>query len=339
MEYRKLGRSSLEVSALCLGCMNFGHRTEEAESIRIIHAAVDQGFNFLDTANVYSQGRSEEIVGKALSEGLRDKVVLATKCSSRMGQGPNSMGSSRYHIMRQVEGSLRRLRTDRIDLYQLHWMDLSTPLEESMRTLDDLVRQGKVLYIGTSKWASGWLVEALMLCDRHGWTKIVSEQSPYNLLDRRIENELIWTCRRHGVGLIPWAPIGTGILTGQYEKGKEPPKGSRADGAGLGSERLTPRAIEVAQALKPLAEEKGVTPAEFALAWVLNQPGVTAPIIGVRTMNHVASALKALAVVFTREDYARIDRIAPPGTAVSDYWDMNVARRLREAAGIVSPDK
>ncbi len=331
MEYRRLGRSSLEVSALCLGTMNFGRRTEEDESVRIIDAAVDAGINFIDTANVYAGGRSEEIVGKALSGGKRDKVVLATKASNRLSEWPNDGGSSRYHILRQCEASLRRLKTDRIDLYQLHRMDLTTPLEESMRALDDLVRQGKILYTGCSKWAPAWTVEAIMLCERYGWTKLVSEQPPYNLLDRRIENQLIWTCRRHGIGIIPWAPIGAGVLSGKYSKDSAPPLGSRF--AEFGS-RLTPRAIEVADALKPLAEEKGVTLAELSLAWVMRQPGITSPITGPRTMEHLQSSLRALDVDVTDGDRDRIDAISPPGGHVSDYWDVNVYRPLRAAAGV-----
>lgn len=332
MEYRRLGRSSLEVSSLCLGCMNFGGRTGEDESVRIIHAAIDAGINFIDTANQYSGGRSEEIVGKALAEGgLRDGVVLATKVSNRLSKRPNDGGSSRYHIMREVERSLRRLRTDRIDLYQLHWMDLATPLEESMRALDDLVRQGKVLYTGCSKWAPAWTVEAIMLCERHGWTKLVSEQPPYNLLDRRIENQLIWTCLRHGIGIIPWAPIAAGVLSGKYSQEGPLPEEGRFSEFGP---RLNPRAIEIADALKPLAAEKGVALAELCLAWVMRQPGVTSPITGPRTLEHLNSSLKALEVEITDEDRRRIDEIAPPGSHVTDYWDVNVYRRLRAASGI-----
>jgi len=334
MEYRALGSSSLRVSALCLGCMNFGGRAPEDESIRIIHAAIDSGINFLDTANVYGKGISEEVVGKALAiGGHRDNVVLATKVSNRWGDGPNESGSSRYHIMQQCEGSLRRLKTDHIDLYQLHLMDLDTPPEESMRAMDDLVKQGKVLYVGTSKWAPAWLVEAQLLCERHGWSRIVCEQPPYNLLDRTIENELLWTCRRHGIGIIPWAPIGTGILSGRYEKDLSAPSGSRFDSRNF-RDRLNARAVEIAEGIKPLAKEKGITPAELALAWVLRRPCVTAPIIGVRTMEHLTSALSTLDVVFSDEDLARIDEIAPPGTAVSDYYDTNVHRQLRAAVGV-----
>jgi len=293
MEYRRLGRSSVEVSALCVGTMCFGNQTDETESIRIVHAAIDHGINFIDTANVYNKGVSETIVGKALAGDKRDKVVLATKCTGRTGPGPNNEGSSRFHMMKQVEASLKRLDTDHIDLYQLHVMDLATPLEESMRTLDDLVRQGKVRYIGVSKWAPAWTVEALMLADRHGWTKIVTEQSPYNLLDRRVENELVWMCLHHGIGIIPWAPLATGILTGQYSKGVAPPATSRVKTGWFPEYRLNDRALEVVEALRPLAAEKGVMPAEFALAWVMRRPAVTAPILGFRALDHVASALRA----------------------------------------------
>jgi aryl-alcohol dehydrogenase-like predicted oxidoreductase len=333
MEYRNLGRSGVKVSALCLGCMNFGGRTDETGSVRIIHAAIDAGINFLDTANVYGRGASETIVSKALAGGRRDDVFLATKCSSRMGDGPNDEGSNRYHIMKQIEGSLGRLGTDHVDLYQLHWMDLETPPEESMRALDDLVRQGKVRYIGVSKWTPAWTVEAIMLAERYGWTKIVTEQPPYNLCDRSIENDLVWTCMRHGIGIIPWAPLATGILSGQYARGKQPPGDSRFAKRGWDN-RLTEAAVDRADALKPLAAEKGVTLAEFSLAWVMRQPGITAPIIGVRTMEHLESALRSLDVDFTDEDHRRIDEIAPPGSAVSDYWDINAPRRCRRAAGI-----
>ena len=335
MEYRRVGRSSLRVAPICIGCMSFGKRTEEKEAIRIIHAAIDAGLNFLDTANQYYLGLSEEIVGKALAQnGKRDKVVLATKVSNPMSDWPNDGGSSRLHVRRQVEASLKRLRTDRIDIYQLHWMDLSTPLEESMRTMDDLVRQGKVLYTGTSKFAPAWLVEALMLCDRYGWVKPLTEQPPYSLIDRTIENELVWTCRRHGMGIIPWAPIAAGVLSGKYTKEGPQPEGSRFREVGG---RLSLRGIEIADAIKPIAAGKGVTPAELALAWVRQQPGITAPITGVRTMDHLKSSLKSLEITFTEDELRRIDEIAPPGTAAADYYDGNVFAPLRRESGITRP--
>jgi len=333
MEYRTLGASGVQVSALCLGCMNFGERTDESQSIRIIHEAMEAGINFIDTANVYGRGTSEQIVGKALAEaGRRDDVFLATKFCGRMGRSPNQQGGSRYHIVHEVENSLRRLRTDRIDLYQMHKMDLSLPVEESLRALDDLVRGGKVLYIGTSKWAPALLTEAVMLARQNHWSPIVSEQPPYNLLDRRIENEVIWTCVHHGIGIIPWGPIASGILSGKYRSDAPPPPGARFQQSNY---RLTQRAIERADALKPLAEEKGVTLAEFSLAWVLRQPGITAPIIGPASVDHLHSSLKALQVRFCEEDQLRINKIAPPGQAVSNYFDTNTAWPLRYEAGIV----
>ena len=330
MEYRHIGRSGVQVSCLCLGCMNFGWRTPEDEAVSIIHEAIEQGINFLDTANVYGRGRSEEIVGRALAEdGRREAVFLATKVTSGMGDGPNDRGSARYHLMQQCESSLRRLRTDHIDLYQLHQMDHATELHETLRALDDRVRQGKVLYTGTSKYAPAYLVEALMISQHQGWVKFLTDQPPYNLLDRSIENELIWTCMRHGVGIIPWAPMGTGILSGQYRKGSKPPAKSRGDDGGIPPARLHDSAIERTEQIARLAAAKGVTAAEFGLAWVLRRPGITAPIIGVRTMEHLHSCISAIAVEFSEAELAQLDQIAPPGTWVSDYWDMNVNSRLR----------
>jgi aryl-alcohol dehydrogenase-like predicted oxidoreductase len=313
--------------------MNWPSRTAEEEATRIMDAALEAGINFFDTSNSYGRGGSEEVVGRWISQGdRRDQIVLATKVSSRMGDGPNDGGRScRYHIVRQCEESLRRLQTDRIDLYQLHILDVTTPLEESMRALDDLVAQGKVVYTGCSKWAPSWIAEAVMLCDRHGWTKFVSEQPPYNILDRSPENELIWTCMRHGIGLIPWGPIAAGILSGKYVREGKQPEGSRFKDF---DKRLTPAALDVVDALLPLAEAKGVTLAEFALAWCMRQPGITSPIIGPRTLEHLESSLRAPDIEITDEDRERIDEVSPPGTRVSDYYDVNVHRNLRKAIGV-----
>lgn len=322
----------MQVSALCLGCMNFGSRTEPDDSISIIHAAIDSGINFIDTANTYTKGRSEEIVGDALSQGgRRDDVVLATKMTGRMSDKPNDIGSSRYSIRRHCEQSLRRLKTDRIDLYQLHWMDLNTPLEESLRALDDLVRQGKVLYIGCSKFAPALTVEAIMLSERYGWAKFVSEQPPYNILDRRIENEMIWTCLRHGIGIIPWGPIAAGILSDKYVKEGSQPANSRYKRM---NHRLHETSIDVAREIAEIAKEKGVTAAEYSLAWVMRQPGITAPITGVRTMEQLHSSLKAVDVRFTEEDFKRVNELVPPGAAVSDYYDGNINLKMRIASKI-----
>jgi len=333
MEYRGLGRRGLKVSALTLGTMAFGGQADEDESCRIIDAALDAGINLIDTANVYGRGASEEITGRALkANGRRNDIVLATKFCGRMKeQDLNAQGASRYNIIEACEASLRRLQTDHIDLYQIHVMDLETPLEETFSALDALVRQGKVRYIGCSKWAPALIAEANALCKRYGWEALASEQPPYNLLDRRIEDELIWTCMRHGMAIIPWAPIGSGILSGKYSADGAIPEGSRFSKIGG---RCNLDAVERADALKPLAEAKGVTLAEFCLAWVLRQPGITSPITGPRTVEQLQSSLKALDVEFTEEDYKRINAIAPPGSHVSNYWDSNVYTRLRHAVGI-----
>ena len=333
MEYRLLGRSDLQVSALALGTMAFGASADEGESHRILDAAVEADINFIDTANIYTRGVSEEIVGRWMSaRGNRDRIVLATKFAGVADQGrPNRSMCSRFHIMQECESSLRRLQTDHIDLYQIHFMWPDTDLYELFGTLDALVRQGKVRYIGCSKWAPALIAEAHALCDRHGWTKLLSEQPPYNLLDRSIEDELIWTCKRYGMGIIPWAPIGGGVLSGKYSVDGPFPENARFKSA---EGRCNPEAIARADALKPLAEEKGVPLAEFALAWLLRQTGVTAPIIGPRTVAHVESALQALAVEITDEDCERINAIAPQGSTVADYWDGNVYARLRKSAGI-----
>ena len=331
MEYRCLGRSSLRVSSLCLGTMNFGGRTGERESIDIVHRAMDAGINFVDTANKYTDGVSETFVGKALAGGRRDQVVLATKVGSPMGDRPNEALCSRYHVMKQVEDSLRRLRTDRIDLYYLHVMDLATPLEESMYTMDTLVRDGKVRYFGVSKWAPALTVEAMALCDRHGWAPIAAEQPPYSIVDRTVEQEMLWACRRHGIGVVPWAPLAGGVLSGKYRSEGAQPADSRFREIGG---RLTVAAIEVAERVGALAREKGCSTAALATAWVMHQPGVTAPIIGPRTMEHLEGALESMDVDITAADRARVDEINPPGQAVANYYDGNTCRPLRRELGI-----
>lgn len=226
MIYRPLGRAGVKVSPLCLGTMNFGSVTEEKEALRIIDAALDAGINFIDTANVYNQGLSEQIVGKALKE-KRDAVVLATKVHGAMGDGPNDRGNSRYHITRQVEESLKRLQTDRIDLYQLHRPDPNTPMDEQLSALTDLVRQGKVLYIGTSTFPACSLCESLWLSEKFHFERFVCEQPPYNIFSRRIENEVLPFCRKHDFAVIPWSPLAGGWLSGKYRRGEPLPDASR----------------------------------------------------------------------------------------------------------------
>ena len=330
MEYRQLGRSGVRVSSLCVGTMTWGNTTDEPAAQEILDTAMDRGVNFFDTANVYTRGTSEEILGRAMArDGKRDKLFVATKFTGNMGDGPNEGGSSRYHIMQQAEASLKRLGTDHIDLYYVHFMDMRTPVDEVLGALDDLVRQGKVRYLGTSKWVPSLLTEAILTSTRYGWSRFVAEQPPYNLLDRSIEKELVWAALRHGVGLVPWAPLATGMLTGQYSSVDDHPEGSRnQSGRGIGASRMTDAAIERVKALLPLAATRGITMAQFALAWVHQQPGVTAPILGVRKLDHLTSALDALEITLTAEELDQADAAAAPGSAVSDYWDANTFSRL-----------
>ena len=322
MEYRQLGRSGVRVSKLCLGTMNFGGSTDEEEAHRVIDEAIEGGVNFIDTADVYGRGVSEEMTGRALvANGRRDDVVLATKGVATMGRGPNDHGASRYHLTRAVEASLRRLQTDRIDLYYLHITDITTPMDEILDTLDVLARQGKILYLGTSKWPVPLIMEALWLADKHGLPRTVAEQPPYNLTDRRIEMELVWTCLRHGIGIVPFGPLAGGVLSGVYRPGEPAPEGHRFKELGQrdGHNRYTEETMALVGELLPLAEARGVTLAEFSLAWLMQRPGITAPICGPRTAEHVGSALRACEVELTDDELARVDEIIPPGGNVTNY--------------------
>jgi len=331
MEYRQLGRSGMRVSQLCLGTMSYGGRTDETEAVQIVNEAIDLGINFIDTADVY--GPSEDYIGKALADnGRRDEVVLATKAVWKMGDGPNDWGASRYHLTRAVESSLRRLQTDRIDLYYLHVIDPTTPLDEILETLDTFVQQGKILYVATSKWPSSLVCEFLMNAKFQGRPQTVAEQSPYNMLDRRLENEMAWMCLRHGIGLCVFAPLCQGILSGKYRRDEPAPEGARLSGAGPSHYLLTPGAYDVVEQLRPLVAERDCTMAEYAIAWVMQQPFITSAIVGCRTVEQLQSAVGACDVTFTEEELNKIDEIAPPGTAVSDYYDRVVWAHARAAA-------
>jgi aryl-alcohol dehydrogenase-like predicted oxidoreductase len=322
MEYRQLGRSGVRVSKLCLGTMNFAGRTDEDEAKRIVDEAIDSGINFIDTADVYARGESEVFTGNALvANGRRDDVVLATKGVATMGDGPNDQGASRYHLVRAVEASLRRLQTDRIDLYYLHITDINTPMDEILETLDILVRQGKILYVGTSKWPVTLIMEALALSDKHGQPRLVAEQPPYNLTDRRIEMELVWTCMRHGIGIVPFGPLAGGVLSGIYRKGQPAPEGHRFKEVGQkdGHERYTEKTLDLVEGLVPLAEARGVTLAEFSLAWLMQRPGITAPITGPRTVEHLRSSVSACEIELTEDELAKVDEVIPPGRNVTSY--------------------
>ncbi|HET7560369.1 MAG TPA: aldo/keto reductase [Limnochordia bacterium] len=314
MQYVQLGRTGARVSELCLGCMNFGGATPEAESIQIIHRALDAGINFVDTANVYSRGVSESIVGKALA-GRRDQVVLATKVHGRMGDGPNERGNSRLHIMREVENSLRRLQTDHIDLYQIHRPENETTIEETLGALDDLIRQGKVRYIGCSTFAAWQIVESLWTADARRLARFDCEQPPYSLFVRAVENDVLKVTRKYGLGVIPWSPLAGGWLSGKYKAGAALPEGSR------GAKRNWDLTTESAQKrlaalpkLEQIAAEAGKSLSQFALGWVLSHPAVTAPIIGPRTMEQLEDNLGAVGWTVTPEMRQAVDQVVPPGT-------------------------
>lgn len=328
MEYRQLGRTGLKVSVLCLGCMMFGGKTGPEDSYDIIDRAIDAGINFLDTANVYSRGRSEEVTGAALKRnGTRQRIVLATKVHGTMDDNdPNMQGNSRRHIIEQCDASLKRLQTDYIDLYQIHRPRPEIAIDETLRALDDLIRAGKVRYIGTSTFAAWQLIESLWASKELGLNRFVCEQPPYNLLDRRIERELIPMAQTYGIGLIPWSPIAGGLLSGKYRRNDPPPAEARyanVQGNPIMERRFNDRIFDVIEGLEPLVKEKGSTPAQFALAWVAQQPGVTSPIIGPRTIEQLEDNLGALNVTITTEDRARIDQIIPPGRMVSPFYEAN----------------
>jgi aryl-alcohol dehydrogenase-like predicted oxidoreductase len=319
MEYRTLGRTGIKVSPLCLGAMMFGEwgNPDHEDSVRIIHRALDAGINFIDTADVYSRGESEEILAKALAGGRRDTVVLATKVHGTMGDDPNERGNSRRWIVREVENSLRRLNTDWIDLYQIHRPEADTDIDETLGALTDLVRAGKVRAIGSSTFPASEIVEAQWVAERRGRERFVCEQPPYSMLVRGVEADVLPVCRRYGMGVIPWSPLAGGWLSGRWRKGAEPPVSSRAERLPHRFDLSLPgnqRKLEAADALARLAEDAGHTLIEMALAFVIRHPAVTAAIIGPRTMEQLESQLPAADVALTDELLDRIDAIVPPGT-------------------------
>ena len=322
MEYRALGRTGVKVSPLCLGAMMFGAwgNQDHDDSIRIIHRALDAGINFIDTADVYSRGESEEIVGKALSGGRRDNVVLATKFHGGMGDDPNERGGSRRWIVREVDNSLRRLGTDWIDLYQAHRPDPGTDIDETLGALSDLIHAGKVRYIGSSTFPPSQIVEAQWVAERRGHERFVCEQPPYSMLVRAVEAEVLPTCRRYGMGVIPWSPLAGGWLSGRFRKDAESHDSHRASRFPERYDVSTPenqRKLEAADALASLADEAGMTLVELALAFVIRHPAVTAAIIGPRTMDHLDGQLNALDAELSEALLDRIDEIVPPGTNVN----------------------
>ncbi|MDB5039694.1 MAG: aldo/keto reductase [Candidatus Eremiobacteraeota bacterium] len=314
MQYRTLGRTGIKVSPYCLGAMMFGAfgNTDHDDCIRIIHKALDAGINFVDTADAYSRGESEEIVGKAL-KGRRDTIVLATKAHFPMGDDPNQRGNSRRWLVRALEDSLRRLQTDHVDLYQIHRPSPDTDVEETLSALTDLMRAGKVRAIGSSTFPASEIVEAQWIAERRGLARFRTEQPPYSILNRGIEREVLPVCQSYGMGAMVWSPLAQGMLTGRYRKGQRPDSARLK----LGSKDLTDeRKLDVVELLIPVAAEAGLSLTHMAMAFVVAHPAVTSAIIGPRTMEHLDDLLAGSEVILEDQVLDRIDEIVPPGTDV-----------------------
>jgi len=335
MDYRLLGRTGVEVSPLCLGTMMFGAwgNRDVDDSIRVIHRALEAGVNFVDTADVYSAGESEEIVGKALA-GRRDDVVLATKFFMPMGEGPNHGGGSRRYIMRAVDDSLRRLNTDYIDLYQVHRPSPLMDVEETLGALTDLVRQGKVRYIGSSSYSGSQIVEAQVAARDSNLARFVTEQPPYSILVRGIEEDVLPTTRRYGMGALSYSPLAGGWLSGKWRKDTAPTPtsaarpGARFDMASVANQQK----LEIVDALAQVADEAGITMIELALAFVINHPGITSAIIGPRTLEQLNSQLTAPDVTLSAEILDRIDELVAPGVTLNPDDNSYGAAELTPAA-------
>lgn len=326
VEMRLLGRTGVRVSNLCLGAMTYGRRTEPKDAYAMVDRAIDRGVNFIDTANAYGRGLSETVVGEALvRNGKRDRMVLATKFHGAMSDDdPNAQGLSRRHILEACEASLKRLQTDYIDLYQVHRPRSETPIDETLRALDDLIHAGKVRYIGTSTFAAWQFVESLWVSEKYRLNRFICEQMPYNLLDRRVERGLIPMAQTYGVATIPWGPLAGGMLTGKYTRGEDPPPGTRfAEERNQVSARFHQGNFDVIDGLQAIADDRGVALSQFALAWVMAQPGVTSPIIGPRTMEQLDDNLDAADYALTEEDCRAVDAVIPPGRMVSPYYEAN----------------
>ncbi len=333
MDYRFLGKTGMKVSELCLGAMTFGREASEEESFRMMECFAEAGGNFIDSANVYSRGISEEITGKWLKRQHRQDWVIATKVRFPMGEGPNEVGLSRKHILDAVEASLRHLRTDFIDLYQVHAWDSATPLEETLFTLDRLVRDGKVRYLGVSNFAAWQLQKAIDLSILRGWEPFVCLQPLYNLLDRELEWELAPVCINEGVGIIPWSPLRGGWLSGKYQRGMQAPlEGTRVEDAEKNNwgeawnKYNNDRTWRVLDGLHVTAIRTGKKPAQVALRWLLQKPGVTAPIIGARTLEQLETNLGATDWALSSEDMQTLDAVSekePP-------YPVELVRTLRK---------
>jgi aryl-alcohol dehydrogenase-like predicted oxidoreductase len=325
MDYRPLGRTGVSVSQLCLGAMMFGPagNPDHDDAIRIIHRGLDAGINFIDTADAYSQGESEVIVGKALADGRRESVVLATKFGMPFGEDPNHRGASRRWITEAVEGSLRRLGTDWIDLYQVHVPDPKTDIEETLGALSDLVHAGKIRAFGASKVPASEIVEARWSADRRGHERFRTEQPPYSMLVRAIEFDVLPTCLRHGIGVMTYSPLAGGWLSGKYRKGQlvsgpgSAARGQRFPGVYDSTNPANAAKLDAADALAALAEETGITLIQMAIAFVTRHPAVTCAIIGPRTIEHLDTYLAADGIDLSSELLDRIDEVVPPGVTIN----------------------
>ena len=311
MQYRFLGKTGVKVSVVGLGANNFGDPNDEASSHKVMDQALDMGVNFIDTANFYNMGKSEEIIGKWL-KGHRDRVVLATKFEMDRDEGPNNGGASRYHMFNAVEDSLRRLQTDHIDLYQVHWHDPDTPIEETLRGLDDLVKQGKVRYFGTSNFSAMLLSETLWTSMYHNLNRSVSEQCYYNLLHRRVELEVVPYCAANGLSVIPYFPLESGLLTGKYRRNAPIPEGTRMASGEFYRRSLTNENFDKVDKLSAFAEERDHTVGELAIAWLLANPTVCSVISGATRPDQVVKNVKAADWVLTPDDLKAVDEIVPP---------------------------
>lgn len=314
MDYRSLGTAGLKVSPICLGTMMFGGTTPAAESIEIMHQALDLGVNFFDTANFYQEGESEVVVGRALAD-RRDQVVLATKGGIPVGTGPNDGGSGRRHLTRALDDSLRRLKTDHVDLYYVHRFDATTPLEETLRALDDFISAGKTRYIACSNFRAWQLLEALWISDRHGWSRFACLQPLYNICNRDVEIELLPACQRFGLGVVCYSPLARGVLSGKYRVGEPFPEGSRAarNDKRMQETELRDDNLRIAETLQAHAEGKGTTLSRFALAWVLANPIISSVIVGPRTRAQFEDNMQCLQLAIDAEDEAVVDALVPPG--------------------------
>ncbi len=331
MEYRNLGKTGIKISSLCLGTANFADPTSEQDSIKIVHRAIDAGINLIDTADSYAAGKSESFIGKALAlNKKRDEVFLATKVFYPTGPGPDDRDNSRIHILKACEDSLRRLQTDHIDIYQIHRPSTVVPVEETLGALTDLVRQGKVRYVGCSTHPAWKVMEALKISEQKGFVKYILEQSPYNLLDRRIENELVPLCKKYDLGILAWAPLAQGVLAGRYTSAKNYPEGSRAAlRGGIYSERITDRGIEIGNRFVNLAKDAGMSPSQLAILWVKDQDGITAPLIGPRTLQQLEDLLPVADKSLDDTLRQACDKLVPPGSAAANFFNSASWMKMR----------